>query len=395
MKPVLPTFTIEMLAAALGALPDPAFILTRSGRYAAVFGGSDKRYYHDGTGLVGLYIADVLEDEKTLWFLRQIDIALNARELHVVEYDLSRHDIKGLDSEGPVDAIWFEGRVQALGFAVDDEDAVLWVASNITSRHQAEQDLAEALRREQHQSFEQRQFIGVVSHEFRTPLAIIDGVLTNMKLAPPAHAQDLAQRLATIESANSQLIVLTDLCLADARVGAGLQVDECQPIDLCALLGQAADMVNPGAGVNWLRFLCKCPQEGPCYFQTTQACAIVGSPGLLLIALTNLLDNARKYAPQSSIDVNIVLDDITVRLHIRDHGLGIATSDHESIFERFRRGGNVGQQTGSGLGLYVSREIIRGHRGELRLVSSDAGGSVFEISLPLTHSMQDTVGVQT
>lgn len=113
------------------------------------------------------------------------------------------------------------------------------------------------------------------------------------------------------------------------------------------------------------------------------------------MALTNLLDNARKYAPQSRIDVNIVLDDITVRLHIRDHGLGIATSDRETIFERFRRGGNVGQQTGSGLGLYVSREIIRGHRGELRLVSSDAGGSVFEISLPLTHSMQDTVGVQT
>ena len=395
MKPVLPTFTTAMLAATLGALPDLGLILTRSGRYAAVFGGSDKRYYHDGTGLVGLYIAGVLEDEKTLWFLRQIDIALNARELHVVEYDLSRHDIKGLDSEGPVDTIWFEGRVQALDFSVDNEDAVLWVASNITSRHQTEHDLAEALRREQVNSFEQRQFTGVVSHEFRTPLAIIDGVLTNMKLAPPAHAQDLAQRLATIESANSQLIVLTDLCLADARVGAGLQVDECQPIDLCALLGQAADMVNPGAGVNWLRFLCKGPQEGPCYFQTTQACAIVGSPGLLLIALTNLLDNARKYAPQSSIDVNIVLDDITVRLHIRDHGLGIATSDHESIFERFRRGGNVGQQTGSGLGLYVSREIIRGHRGELRLVSSDAGGSVFEISLPLTHSMQDTVGVQT
>ena len=394
MKPVLPTFTTAMLAATLGALPDLGFILTRSGRYAAVFGGSDKRHYHDGTGLVGLYIADVLEDEKTRWFLRQIDIALNARELHVVEYSLSRHDIKGLDSEGPVDTIWFEGRVQALDFSVDDEDAVLWVASNITSRHQTEHDLAEALRREQVNSFEQRQFTGVVSHEFRTPLAIIDAVLTNMKLAPPAHAQDLAQRLATIESANSQLIVLTDLCLADARVGAGLQVDECQPINLGALLRQAADIVNPSAGVDWLHFECKSPQEGPCYCQT-QACAIAGSPALLRMALTNLLDNARKYAPQGSIDVNIVLDDITVRLHIRDHGLGIATSDRETIFERFRRGGNVGQQTGSGLGLYVSREIIRGHRGELRLVSSDAGGSVFEISLPLTHSMQDTVGVQT
>ena len=78
---------------------------------------------------------------------------------------------------------------------------------------------------------------------------------------------------------------------------------------------------------------------------------------------------------------------------LRDHGSGIATSDHETIFDRFRRGGNVGKQQGSGLGLYISREIMRGHGGVLRLLASDDGGSVFEISLPLIHAQQDTVGV--
>ena len=112
MKPTLPNLTPAMLAATLQALPDPAFILTCSGRYGAVFGGSDKRYYHDGSSLVGLTISDVLEDEKARWFLQQIDTALKSRELLVVEYGLSGHDVKGLTNEGPTDTIWFEGRVQ-------------------------------------------------------------------------------------------------------------------------------------------------------------------------------------------------------------------------------------------------------------------------------------------
>jgi hypothetical protein len=53
----LSLFSNEQIAALLSALPDPAFILTRSGRYAAIFGGTDSRYYHDGSSLVGKYIA--------------------------------------------------------------------------------------------------------------------------------------------------------------------------------------------------------------------------------------------------------------------------------------------------------------------------------------------------
>jgi hypothetical protein len=60
----LSLFSNEQIAALLSALPDPAFILTRSGRYAAIFGGTDSRYYHDGSSLVGKYISDVLNDEK-------------------------------------------------------------------------------------------------------------------------------------------------------------------------------------------------------------------------------------------------------------------------------------------------------------------------------------------
>ena len=141
-------FSHSQLHFILSAMPDPCFVLTRSGRYAAVFGGKDTRYYHDGSTLVGRYIRDIMHDDKANRFLREIEKALISRSLHIIEYSLAGGDIKGLESAGPDQAIWFEGRVQALDFLVDGEDAVVWVASNITEknavenrlRHQSETD---------------------------------------------------------------------------------------------------------------------------------------------------------------------------------------------------------------------------------------------------------------
>lgn len=133
----------EQMALILEALPDPAFILSRSGKYVAVFGGRDARYYHDGTGLVGKYFSDLIKPEKADWFLEQIARALESKKLLVEDYELSNKDVIGLPDEGPKEPIWFEGRIQALSFLVDDEEVVLWVASNISERHNLEMRLRE------------------------------------------------------------------------------------------------------------------------------------------------------------------------------------------------------------------------------------------------------------
>ncbi len=134
---------VQQMGAVLKALPDPVFILSRSGKYVAVFGGSDERYYHDGSGLVGKYISDLVKPDKAEWFLGQIEQALETRRLLIEEYELSNKDVKGLPDEGPSESIWFEGRIQALEFEVDDEPVVLWVASNISERHGLEIKLRE------------------------------------------------------------------------------------------------------------------------------------------------------------------------------------------------------------------------------------------------------------
>lgn len=134
-------FTTEQLLAILASLPDPAFILTRSGRYIAVFGGSDLRYYHNGSHLIGLSISDVLNPEKAAWFLEQVERTLLGDGLQIIEYSLSGKDIKGISEEGPQEPIWFEGRIQKLNFPIEGEETVLWVASNITARHELEEQL--------------------------------------------------------------------------------------------------------------------------------------------------------------------------------------------------------------------------------------------------------------
>lgn len=132
-------FSIEEMATILSALPDPAFVLTRSGRCAAIFGGRDGR--RDGSALAGKTLAEMLTPEKTAWFLAQIEIALATRMPVTVEYALSLGDVKTLGGEGPDAPVWFEARLQPLDLRVDGEEAVLWVVADITERHELEQRL--------------------------------------------------------------------------------------------------------------------------------------------------------------------------------------------------------------------------------------------------------------
>ncbi len=133
---------LDILLDMLSALPDPVFVLTESGRYAALIGGQDRQHYHDGAHLVDFSLYDVLPKAKADWFLEQIVTTLEQNQLRIVEYGLAGADVDGLDAQqGPEGEIWFEGRVQPLPMPVNNERAVVWVACNITRRHQLEAQL--------------------------------------------------------------------------------------------------------------------------------------------------------------------------------------------------------------------------------------------------------------
>lgn len=132
----------ELLLDMLSALPDPVFVLTESGRYAALIGGQDREYYHNGSHLVNFSLYDMLPKAKADWFLAEIQATLALNQRRTVEYGLAGVDVSGLDTQqGPAGEIWFEGRIQPLPMPINNERAVVWVACNITRRHQLEAQL--------------------------------------------------------------------------------------------------------------------------------------------------------------------------------------------------------------------------------------------------------------
>ncbi len=89
----------DQMLAVLNALPDPVFLLTESGRYAGVYGLSDPEYYHDGHGLVGCLVNEVLPAEVAHWVMEHLRRSLSANGLIKVEYPLSAEQVKGLDDQ--------------------------------------------------------------------------------------------------------------------------------------------------------------------------------------------------------------------------------------------------------------------------------------------------------
>lgn len=256
------------------SLPDPTFILTASGRYAAVLGGKDKRYYHDGSSLVGKYLSDVLSQVKTQWFLQQIHHALSSQQMLVIEYELSAHDVLGLPTEGPIEPIWFEARISALEQSFGGEAAVLWVASNITASKKLQHKLQQqALSDELTGLHNRRLFMQVLERAYGDfvahgePACLISFDVDNFKaindgLGHPAGDQalrDLAhavQNLASKEDAvcrvgGDEFVIL---CQGHSAAESSLFAQRLLECGRQALQPYATEQSTPGLSVGIAHF---------------------------------------------------------------------------------------------------------------------------------------------
>ena len=219
-------------------------------------------------------------------------------------------------------------------------------------------------------------FVTTASHELRTPLTAIYGSIRT--LISRADALDESQRarlLRMIEQESEHLAQIVDQLLVTAQIDRGrLRMEErdCDIAELCASVIEAAEARKPES----IQLKLVAPKSSP---------PLKCDPPKLKQVLVNLVENAIKYSPEGGrIEVRIADTPDRLRIDVQDEGLGIPPSEQARIFEKFYRldaemTRGVG---GSGLGLYISREIVEQMGGLLSVRSRRGSGSTFTVTLP-------------
>jgi two-component system sensor histidine kinase KdpD len=211
--------------------------------------------------------------------------------------------------------------------------------------------------------------ISGVAHELRTPIAAVRGAASALR-REGVDEETRDRLLAVIEDAVSELSRLVDDLLDADRLDAGALAVELGPVDVVQVARSVVEaaVAATGAPIELV------PPAGEPPIARADA-------GRLRQTVANLVDNAVRYSPAGSpVEVRVEHTGDGVRIAVSDSGPGIPAADRERIFEPFVRLSSG--TAGSGLGLYLARELVRAMSGELRLATSGKDGSTFAIDLP-------------
>lgn len=238
-----------------------------------------------------------------------------------------------------------------------------------------QQTLQRSLDHERRMLLEQRQFFSMISHEFRTPLTIIDSAATEQMSFPESDIRQQINHAAQIRRACRRLSALVDnsLCSERFRTG-GLQLVRSD-LNVVGLVNEASQLVH-WSPRHWLHL-----DIAP------NLPAWRGDPTLLRIALSNLIDNAVKYSKQGEVRVKVAMDARgCLELSVCDQGTGLSPAQQSRVFEKFERGNYGDKSQGFGLGLWIARHVAELHGGKIALATKPGSGSCFVIHLPPSGS---------
>lgn len=280
-----------------------------------------------------------------------------------VEYRLRRFDGEyrwAIDQADP----YFDNQGNYLGF--------VGMVLDIHDKKMAEQKLLEALKARD-------EFLSIASHELKTPL-------TSLKLQSQIFSRSASKGVESIyeKSHIHQLIAqtnnqvnrlnrLVDDMLDVSRIRTGRLTLIKEHFDLCELTTEILDRLHEQFN------------RANYEFPEIQICQhAIGEWDKMRIeqVIINLLTNAIRYGEGKPLHISIEADDHTVRFSIQDHGIGIEHKDREKIFNRFERAISANEISGLGLGLFISKQIILAHKGEIWVESVIGQGSTFIFELP-------------
>jgi two-component system phosphate regulon sensor histidine kinase PhoR len=266
---------------------------------------------------------------------------------------------------------------RAQTFPVDGPEGELWLSLTAAEFPHgtvyAFRDLTEERAVEQLKS----DFVSTVSHELRTPLAAIYGAAMTLQRGDVELNEAQEAGMLEVIAGESQRLarIVNDILLA-SRLDSGVATVEIlstDATDLARGVLAAAEAHLPAD----VELALVAPEPGP---------QVAADPDGLRQVLVNLVENAVKYSPNGGrVELELTPEDGRVRFSVRDCGLGIPASEHERIFEKFfRLDPNLSRGVGgTGLGLYISRELVRRMGGRIKIESEPGRGSTFSFELPL------------
>jgi len=223
-------------------------------------------------------------------------------------------------------------------------------------------------------------FVANVSHELRTPLALIRLYAETLELGRLTAKEKYQEYFRIIREESERLSALINNILDFSRIEAGRKEYEFKETNLPELIRSTLDSYRFQIEQNGFAFEENISADIPPVNVDREAIAR---------SLLNLVNNALKYSKdQKFIGVSLYRANGSVKLEVRDKGIGILPAEQEKIFEKFYRCGDplVHNIKGSGLGLSLVRHIARAHGGDVQVESAPEKGSKFTIELPLDQS---------
>lgn len=224
-------------------------------------------------------------------------------------------------------------------------------------------------------------FISVVSHELKTPVAIIKGYAETLQRPEARRNPALVEEMLTsITEESDRLARLVDDLLDTSRLQAGgLPFRDVEDVDLQFIARRAGERYLPQSGTHTLSL--DFSEDFP---------IIRGDPQRLEQVLDNLVSNAIKYSPRGGkVQIKGTATPVEVVISVSDEGVGIPLEDQERIFDRFYRveSPETRAVSGTGLGLYLTRAIVHAHGGRCWVDSIPGRGATFYVALPRETGM--------
>lgn len=224
-----------------------------------------------------------------------------------------------------------------------------------------------AVRRQFLLSRQQQNFMMAVTHELKTPIAVVNLNLETLQRRKLDEGRQQRLIQTTLQETD-RLNDLTTNILVTAQLESGNYTPNKEAINLSALTNKCtADFINRYSNRNMDA-------------SVEENIFISGEQLLLQLLINNLIDNALKYSSkEKKVDVTLYKKDHTIVLQVKDEGIGISDDEKKKVFQKFYRSGNeaIRKTKGTGLGLYLCKRIVESQKAKIKIQNNEPAGSIF------------------